>query len=400
MSNKITQEEFIKRCKDKHNNFYKYDSVVYINMGSKIEIFCPFHGSFFQRAQNHLIGIGCSSCSGNKKITKDELIGKSANLYGKTFDYSLSTFERKTDVIKIIHHKFGVFSQRLDTHMRGKLPDRIKCLMSIENIIDKFKSIDCYGYINNNSNIFNVECSKHGWFEVDIRKTRNIKNIECNLCKLKNKIEFLIETHGDDRYDYSLINELNFKTTNSKLPIVCKKHGIFYQKLNNHLYSNHGCPKCNGGIILDLSEISKRTTYEVIDYKDGFVSLECKSHGVFKKRVSKLDQGCPKCGNKSIGEKAIMKYLTNKKIVYKEQFKFDECKYKRRLPFDFYLPELNMCIEYDGIHHYDDIFGELELVKTRDNIKNIFCEENKIRLLRISYLNFYDIKNILDKELI
>ena len=59
-------------------------------------------------------------------------------------------------------------------------------------------------------------------------------------------------------------------------------------------------------------------------------------------------------------------------------------------PFDFYLPIYNMCIEYQGRQHFDDIIGWggsnlLELIKKHDRIKYDFCQNNNINLLVINY---------------
>ena len=93
---------------------------------------------------------------------------------------------------------------------------------------------------------------------------------------------------------------------------------------------------------------------------------------------------------------------------FEREKRFENCKDKYTLPFDFYLPELNMCIEYDGEHHYKPIkyWGgeeELKKIEKRDNIKNIYCSENNIDLMRIKYdenikqklkIKFYEQKQI------
>jgi very-short-patch-repair endonuclease len=69
------------------------------------------------------------------------------------------------------------------------------------------------------------------------------------------------------------------------------------------------------------------------------------------------------------------------------------CRNKKPLPFDFYLPELNICIEYDGIQHYKTWKGKqadlyivnLQKTKQHDLIKTNFCKDNGIRLIRIPY---------------
>jgi hypothetical protein len=100
-------------------------------------------------------------------------------------------------------------------------------------------------------------------------------------------------------------------------------------------------------------------------------------------------KGCPRC-NESHGEKNIGSYLSMNNITYIPQCTFDGCKDKRKLPFDFYLPELNICIEYDGEQHFKavDYFGGKEGLKIRqlhDQIKTDYCKNNNISLLRIKY---------------
>ena len=115
------------------------------------------------------------------------------------------------------------------------------------------------------------------------------------------------------------------------------------------------------------------------------------------------NHGCPKC-NESKGEKRVAKYLDSKNIDYKKQYKFNECRSKKKLPFDFYIPSLNIAIEYDGRQHYEiiDYFDGLDGfidTKVRDTIKTIYCKENNIKLIRIPYWDFDKIEEILEKEL-
>jgi hypothetical protein len=102
-----------------------------------------------------------------------------------------------------------------------------------------------------------------------------------------------------------------------------------------------------------------------------------------------LGQGCPIC-NESKGENEIRKYLIKNNIKFIQQYKFPNCKHIKKLPFDFYLPNMNMCVEFNGEQHYKPInaWGGIEKFKTiklRDKIKINFCCENKIKLLIIKY---------------
>lgn len=117
-------------------------------------------------------------------------------------------------------------------------------------------------------------------------------------------------------------------------------------------------------------------------------------------------RGCPAC-SASKGEKFIAYYLKENNIAFIPQKRFDDCKDKRVLPFDFYLPSFNMCIEFDGQQHFspDTYFGEseekanedFERLKRRDNIKNNYCAKNNITLIRIPYWEVNNISILLDK---
>ena len=58
---KLTQEEFIQKAKDCHNNFYDYSKTEYINSRTKVCITCPKHGDFWQLSHSHLQGQGCQN---------------------------------------------------------------------------------------------------------------------------------------------------------------------------------------------------------------------------------------------------------------------------------------------------------------------------------------------------
>ena len=105
------------------------------------------------------------------------------------------------------------------------------------------------------------------------------------------------------------------------------------------------------------------------------------------------------CG--SNGEIKIEKYLQDRNIEYKREYIFELLDKKR---FDFYLPLLNTCIEFDGKQHFEpiDFFGGVDSFvenKNRDKIKNDFCLKQNIKLIRIPYYHYHKIEVILDKGL-
>lgn len=98
----------------------------------------------------------------------------------------------------------------------------------------------------------------------------------------------------------------------------------------------------------------------------------------------------------SKGEKQISEILEKLNIKFKREYKFDNCKNINVLSFDFYLPDYNFCIEYDGKQHYEpnDFFGGInsfEKIKHNDKIKNEYCKNNNIHLIRIRYDDDIDV---------
>lgn len=101
-----------------------------------------------------------------------------------------------------------------------------------------------------------------------------------------------------------------------------------------------------------------------------------------------LSCGCD--GPKYEGEEKIKQILKKNKINFIAQFRFKDCKDKNTLPFDFYLPDYNCCIEYDGVQHFVATGGwntdeHLKYVQKHDSIKTKYCKENDILLIRIPY---------------
>jgi hypothetical protein len=108
----------------------------------------------------------------------------------------------------------------------------------------------------------------------------------------------------------------------------------------------------------------------------------------------------------SYGEKKIYDFLIKNDINFQYNKSITGCKNENNLRFDFILPDKSICIEFDGIQHFKpiDFFGgEDEYIKTkmRDEIKNIFCKLEGIKLIRIPYfLSINEITNLLKKEVI
>jgi len=258
---------------------------------------------------------------------------------------------------------------------------------------------DIFEYINAHTKS-NIICNEHGIFSQAPHE--HLKGHGCSKCtknyqyNTKDFIETSQIIHSK-KYDYSLVE---YKTTNFKIKIICKKHGIFEQTPNSHLMGK-GCAMCYGNKKRNINQFidksikthGKKYNYSLVEYKNNKtkVKITCQKHGIFEQtpHMHLYGQGCPIC-KESLGENKIRVFLEKNNFIYMFQKTFDDCRYKQQLQFDFYLPKYNMCIEYDGIQHFEPIgyFGGEKSFKTqkeKDNIKNIYCKENNIKLLRISY---------------
>ena len=107
------------------------------------------------------------------------------------------------------------------------------------------------------------------------------------------------------------------------------------------------------------------------------------------------------CLHESKGNNKIKEILTKNNILFIQEKRFNDLRFKDTnylARFDFYLPDYNTIIEYDGRQHFiqgNGVFdNEKKFVKTQehDNIKNEYCKQNNIILIRIPYTHFNDIE--------
>jgi hypothetical protein len=226
---------------------------------------------------------------------------------------------------------------------------------------------------------------------VNIRKS--------DLSRKKNALEnFLIEANKKfkGKFDYSFVKYTGM-LTNCK--IICPVHGEFYQRLSRHLSNEFGCPKCshieflNGSFrkfIIKANEIHEnKYDYSKSIYLDSRKNIEiiCNKHGSFNQIVCNhlAGMGCPIC-RESRGEERVRRWLKKNKINFISQYRFNDCRRKNPLPFDFYLPYNNICIEYNGRQHYEkNSFFSAKEGKESDKIKKNYCKKNKIKLLIIPH---------------
>lgn len=345
------KEAFINKSILKHGNKYDYSLVDYKSSILKVKILCPIHGVFEQTPGSHVRGQGCPLCANTKHSTKEIFIFKATIIHNNNYDYSLVNYTNNKTKVKIICPIHGIFEQRPDNHLNGSgCP---KCANNILYTTDDF-----------------------------IKKSNIVHNF---------------------KYTY---NKVEYKTAHTKVKIICPIHGEFVQKPSRHLCGD-GCPKCSKkymdtNYFKEISKVVHNNIYDysLVDYKNRQtkVKILCHIHGIFEQNPgSHLNgSGCPKC-KASKGELTIMNILNDNNISFITQKGFKGCIHKNPLKFDFYIPKLNTCIEFNGIQHYKPniFFGGEEAFKyqlIRDEIKIKYCKQNNINLLIIKYND-----NILNK---
>lgn len=227
------------------------------------------------------------------------------------------------------------------------------------------------------------KCKKDGyeWYA----KPNNILNGRgCPRCAKKERY-----THKDYIVKVKDINdniEVIGNYVNARTPILhrCKIDNYEWYATPDNILHGCGCPKCAGNLKYEHEEYVKKLSeinvdIEVVElYVDALTPIlhRCKTDGCeWLARPSAIlyGGGCPRC-SVSKGEKAIASWLDEKGILYEPQKKFDNCKNVLSLPFDFYLPDYNILIEYNGKQHYEPIkyFGGQKTFDNqvlRDNIK-------------------------------
>jgi len=345
----MTTEEklynYIVKANIKHNFYYDYSLVDKISAKNKITIICPIHGEFIQRSDHHLNGSICRKCNNQKNMmTTIEYIEKVKSTHNNFYDYSKTIYTGLKNKITIICPIHGEFKQIAETHLKNSgckecFRDRQKSNLTnfINNANIKHNFYYDYSesvYIGWNHKII-IKCRKHGYFSTT--PTKHLNGTGCPNCRTDNISESFIERSKkihDNFYDYSKVKYITAKTN---VEIICPIHGSFYQMPDKHL----------------------------------------------------CGQKCRKC-RESYGERTISKILENNNIIYIKQYGFKDCKDINKLFFDFYIPSLNTCIEFDGQQHFTVINlwgGEQGLInrQKKDNIKDNYCNENNITLLRIRY---------------
>ena len=350
---KLTQEEFIKRANEIHENRYIYDKVVYVNSYTHVIITCPIHGDFLVTPNRH-IGkeqVGCPECFGSR-LNTERFISRAREVHGDKYTYNKVIYTGYTKKVIITCPIHGDFEQVASYHLSGN------------------------------------GCPMCG------RSTKTIT-----------QEEFLLrarEVHGD-RYDYSKVNYIN---TMTPITIICPIHGEFEQLPSHHIHLKQGCPNCaHDKLRLTTDEFIKsaqeihgdKYSYEHTIYINNYtpVIITCPIHGDFEQTPSNHLKGwcgCPQCFNRSKLEETVKLYLERNNISFIEQMTWDWLKYKKQQSVDFFLPDQKVAIECQGLQHFRKVglFDKMQPFEERwklDTNKQQLCLSNGVVIYYYSNLS-------------
>jgi hypothetical protein len=230
----------------------------------------------------------------------------------------------------------------------------------------------------------------------------------CRKCSTRKKYdtELFIDVVKNKFYNYSF-DRCVYKNFKDKVTITCNTHGDFEQ-YPQYILDGHGCKKCSlkytNKEFIDICKVKhpeidhSEVLYNGVQNK---IKLKCSTHGIFYQTAGYyigISKGCPNC-SETKGEKSIRIFLSENSENFIQEYKYD------KFYFDFYLPNKNLFIEFNGKQHYSPIkfFGgqhSYEKQRMKDFEKEKLFENNEnIKLLIIPYWKIKKINQILFKEL-
>lgn len=365
---KKTHEEFLKDVVKIHKNKYTILEE-YKDNKTKILVKCNICGYVWRITPNSLLrNKSCPKCAGKIKKTHEQFVEEIKEKYNDKYIILGKYINDRTKILvkcNICGHEWEITPNNLlRGHGCAKCANRNngdKKRAKYNEVIEMLKKYNlkiCEGEVYKN-NQTPIKCVDLDGYIVYIRlgnlqQGQGFSRFGNNNPSTIENIKHYIETRNDCK-DIELVSD-KFKKSDSKLTFKCSKHGLFDMTWAN-FYRGKRCPKCN----------------------------------------------------QSKGESKIEQWLKENNIDYERQYAFEDCRHLSLLKFDFYLPNYNICIEYDGEQHKKPIcFGgisekeaikEFKLTQERDKIKNEYCKTHNIPLLRIPYTEFDNIEIILESFL-
>ncbi|QDV86909.1 hypothetical protein [Planctomycetes bacterium TBK1r] len=340
MPAKLTTEEFIRRARVVHGDFFDYSEVEYTGAMDHVTIICPVHGRYKQSPNNHYRQQGCPACEKKgRQLQRGDFFRKARAKYGDDYDYPVQEFFGAKTPVKVVCKKHGEFTATAGEHVSWRgCPEclRIKRVVLSDHVA---VARECKTPVLGLSAAPHVKdllfLCKSCFSRIDPRYRSGLCG-QCragwNITPFSQVVAQARRIHGDTfTYD-----EETYVSTVKPMAIKCSAHGTFRQTPQDHL-KGQGCPVCKS----------------------------------------------PK------GERRIANWLAKHGVAFKHQHRIRAD--GRTVVVDFFVPEENAFIEFDGQQHRKPVkrFGGKEAFfrqVERDQWLDRYAEIQGIYLVRLQSL--------------
>ena len=398
MGKRLTNKDYIGRCREKG---YDLPIEPYKNARTKINFRCKQGHIYKQSPSKHLYdGRGCPQCYKDKNyLTLDKIVNIcKKNNYDIPIDGQ--KYKNNNTMLTFKCNSGHTYIQRVSKHLSGHGCPKCKGGVSISNIMYKKlcesnnQDLPIDDYRNSKTKI-RYKCSMgHIYIQ---SPSSHLQGQGCPICfgnKKKTSEEYYNECK-ELGLDLPIGDYINAKV---KIYHKCKQGHVYKQTPSDHL-QGQGCPKCKGSKKKTLKQYYDECKERELDLPiENYVNAKTKIKHVCSRCGNIYKQtpynhlqgyGCPTC-SQSHGEKFIRNYLDKYSINYIPQKKFNDLKDKTYLSYDFYLPDYNILIEYQGKQHYEECtyFGgkdTFEKQQLHDKLKREYAKNNGYKLLELHY---------------
>jgi len=373
-----TTEKYWKEVKevlgDNYENF-DFSNSVFTGVIKPIKYFCKIHNVCVEKKEARELvnnSYGCGTCVTEKRKktkiekSKKKFFEEAPKIHNNYYNYDKVIFVDMTTYVTIICPKHGDFPQKPIKHINAK-----------------------------------QGCNKCG----------EERSADSQKMTIEEFIRLSIEKHGNEHYNYDLVNYINCDTNVEIFCNICNKS--FQQTPYRHL-SGSGCTDCS---IIKRATLMKQLAsvkFREITINDERFDF---SKFVYSNAISKSIVKCKECGeefsispNNYFGGKGCpLCYLKTKKKLYKSlkplfpnlktELAVDWCRNTEesngkfhKFPYDFYIEDgdlnLHIIIELDGVQHikpveYFDRKMTFEERHKRDVYKEKCAKENGYHTIRI-----------------
>lgn len=342
--------------------------------------------------------------------------------------YTVIQYIKSTNIpsIDTNGYKYNICKNR---YLSGKKPDWLQHNPYAIDNIKNYLRINCPNFHLVSDHYHNCKeqldfiCDKHRAQGIQKRSVDNLVHLHryCHYCAIEESTKMIDEetimARAEDLGLQYIGRFLKHDHSGSIVQFICPVHtnkGVQTMAWDHFKNCAVGCPYCAGKYkttVDFIDEIKDKSVNTIIigEYTGLYNKIKCqckKCGNVWDTTPASLKNGsgCPVCAF-SHGERKIANLLNVNGIKYETQKTFDDCRHKQKLKFDFYLPAINVAIEFDGQQHFYPVdfankgnkWAEQAYDKNilRDKIKNNYCTENNISLIRIPYYDYENIEAIL-----